>query len=98
MPSIEELSALIAEHADVEARIKEPAFSSLLGPEVQAERQAEHEQLSEDLELLDWLLATTPDSPDVSVLTSSLISRMRQRIDRDGRLLARVAAMQSPRA
>ena len=69
------------------------ALSSLLDPAVQAEMQAEHEQIAEDLELLDWLLRTTPESPDVAVLTLSLIRRMRQHVDRDGRLLTRAAAL-----
>lgn len=68
-------------------------LSSLLDPVVQAEMRAEHEQIGEDLELLEWLLETTPESPDVAVLTLSLIRRMRQRVDRDSRLLARVAAL-----
>jgi hypothetical protein len=70
------------------------ALSSLLDPAVQVEMKAEHEQIAEDLELLDWLLQTTPESPDVAVLTLSLIRRMRQHIDRDGRLLTRAAAFQ----
>lgn len=69
------------------------ALSSLLDPAVQAEMQAEHQQIAEDLELLDWLLRTTPESPDVAVLTLSLIRRMRQHVDRDGRLLTRAAAL-----
>lgn len=68
-------------------------LSSLLDPVVQAEMRAEHEQIGEDLELLEWLLETTPESPDVAVLTLSLIRRMRQRVDRDSRLLARAAAL-----
>jgi hypothetical protein len=69
------------------------ALSSLLDPAVQAEMRTEHEQIAEDLELLEWLLQTTPDSPDVAVLTLSLIRRMRQHVDRDGRLLTRAAAL-----
>jgi hypothetical protein len=63
--------------------------SSLLDPAVHADMEAEHQQIAEDLELLDWLLRMTPDSPDVAVLTISLVRRMRQHIDRDGRLLSR---------
>jgi hypothetical protein len=69
------------------------ALSSLLDPAVQAEMHAEHELIAEDLELLEWLLQTTPESPDVAVLTLSLIRRMREHIDRDGRLLTRAAAL-----
>lgn len=71
------------------------ALAPLLDPAVHAEMTAEHEQFAEDLDLLEWLLRTTPASPDVPVLTASLIRRMRQHIDRDGRLLARAAALHS---
>jgi hypothetical protein len=65
----------------------------LLDPAVQRDLAGEHEQIAEDLQLLEWLLRTTPDSPDVTVLTTSLLQRMRQHIDRDGRLLARAAGL-----
>ncbi|HVH55457.1 MAG TPA: hypothetical protein VM791_04350 [Vicinamibacterales bacterium] len=69
------------------------ALTPLLDPAVQAELSAEHQQIADDLELLRWLLRTTPDSPDLSVLTTSLVRRMRRHIDRDGRLLARAAGL-----
>ena len=75
---------------------EDEAFSTLaplLDPAAHAELAAEHQQFAEDLELLDWLHRTTPGSPDVSMLTTSLIRRMRQHIDRDGRLLARAATL-----
>jgi hypothetical protein len=68
-------------------------LSPLLDPAVQAEMRTEHELIAEDLEVLEWLLQTTPDSPDVAVLTLSLVRRMRQHVDRDSRLLARAAAL-----
>ena len=74
------------------AEREEQAFASvapLLDPAVRQELAAEHRQFAEDLELLEWLIETTPDSPDVAVLTTSLIRRMRQHIERDGRLLSR---------
>ena len=71
-------------------------LAPLLDPAVQAELRAEHTQIADDLDLLRWLLRTMPDSPDVPVLTTSLVRRMRRHIDRDGRLLAR-AALLSPR-
>lgn len=74
------------------------AFASLaplLDATVGAELQAEHQQIADDLELLEWLLRTAPDSPDVAMLTASLERRMRQHSDRDGRLLARAAALQA---
>ena len=68
-------------------------LAPLLDPTVRAELIAEHQQLADDLELLDWLLRSTPGSPDVEVLTASLVTRMCQHVDRDARLLARAAAM-----
>lgn len=73
------------------------ALTPLLDPVVRAELAADHQRIAEDLELLDWLLQTTPTSADVSVLTASLVRRMRQHICRDGRLLSRAAALQSGR-
>ena len=81
------------------AKHEDAAFATLvtlLDPAVQAELNAEHDQIAEDLELLRWLLRTMPDSPDLSGLTTSLVRRMRRHIDRDGRLLTR-AALLSPR-
>ena len=69
------------------------ALTPLLDPAARQEFAAEHEEIAEDLGLLDWLLRTTPDSPDIAVLTASLLRRMRQHIDRDGRLLARAAGL-----
>ena len=64
-------------------------LTTLLDPAVHAELAREHEEFAEDLQLLRWLLDTTPESPDVAVLTASLVRRMRQHTERDGRLLAR---------
>jgi hypothetical protein len=82
------------------AKHEDEAFSALtllLDPAARAELNAEHERIAEDLELLGWLLQTAPDSPDLPVLTTSLVRRMRRHIDRDGRLLARAAVL-TPRA
>lgn len=67
----------------------------LLDPAVRAELGGDHEQLAEDLQLLEWLVATTPDSPDVATLADALARRMRTHIERDGRLLAQAARMAS---
>lgn len=71
------------------------AFAALLDTAVRQELQAEHQQIADDLELLEWLVRVSPDSPDVTILTASLARRMRQHIDRDGRLLARAAMLRS---
>lgn len=72
------------------------ALAALLDPAAQAELSGEHRQIAEDLELLEWLLSTTPTSPDVAALSSSLARRMREHVERDGRLLARASSL-SPR-
>lgn len=75
---------------------EEVAFSTLaalLDPAAQAELSVEHRQIAEDLELLEWLLSTTPKSPDVAALSSSLARRMREHVERDGRLLARASSL-----
>ncbi|HJR60577.1 MAG TPA: hypothetical protein VJ813_14295 [Vicinamibacterales bacterium] len=69
------------------------ALAPLLDPAARQELAADHHQIAEDLALLEWLLSNGTDSPDIAVLTSSLIRRMRQHVDRDGRLLARAAGM-----
>jgi hypothetical protein len=69
------------------------AVTSLLDPAVHQDLAAEHQRLDEDLQLLDWLVRTTPESPDVPVLTASLLTRMQQHIDRDGRLLTRACGL-----
>lgn len=81
------------------ARHEDEAFSAvapLLDPVVQLDLAVEHRQFEEDLQLLEWLVKTTPESPDVAVLTVSLRARMRHHVGRDGRLLARAAGL-SPR-
>ena len=70
------------------------ALATLLDPVVQTALVREHEEFAEDLELLRWLLDRTPDSPDVAVLSLSLVRRMREHIERDGRLLARAVHLQ----
>jgi hypothetical protein len=73
------------------AASEEHAFLPLLGlldPAVRAELAGEHESLAQDLELLGWLVDSTPESTDAAVLAEALTRRIRQHIARDGRLLA----------
>ena len=75
---------------------EQEAFSSLaplLDPAVYADLNAEHQQIADDLELLAWLARTAPDSPDLTVLTTSLVRRMRGHMTRDARLLLRAATL-----
>jgi hypothetical protein len=65
----------------------------LLDPAALAELGDEHQQLADDLDLLESLVTTTPDSPDVAVLADALARRMASHIARDGRLLAQAARM-----
>jgi hypothetical protein len=65
----------------------------LLDPEARVELAAEHQQLAEDLQLLQWMVETTPDSPDVATFAGALARRMRDHIARDGRLLAHAARL-----
>lgn len=71
------------------------SLAPLLDPAAQVELEAEHRAIAEDLELLGWLLTVTPESPDVPILTASLVRRMRDHIERDGRLYSRAAALRA---
>ena len=78
------------------ARREEAVFFPLLpllDPAARADLGGEHEQLQEDLQLLDSIVTTTPDSPDVGILAEALARRMREHLARDGRLLAQAARM-----
>ena len=65
----------------------------LLDPAALAELGGEHQQLADDLDLLESLVATTPDSPHITVLAVALARRMEAHIARDGRLLAQAARL-----
>lgn len=66
---------------------------SVLEPAVREDLAAEHERLADDLALLDWLMETEPESPDVTSLADSLVRRMRSHLSRDARLLERAACL-----
>ena len=85
--SVLEAGRLLLEFAESEERAFFPVLP-LLDPEARAELGGEHEQLAEDLDLLEGLIATTPDSPDVTTLTEALARHMHAHVARDGRLLA----------
>ena len=69
------------------------ALTSLMEPAVLHELRVEHREISHDLDLLGWLVRTTPESPDVPALAESLARRMHKHVSRDGRLLARAAGL-----
>jgi hypothetical protein len=78
------------------ARREDEMFGALarwLDPVVLKEMATEHDEIRLDLELLEWLLTTTPESPDAATLAESLARRMQQHVSRDGRLLSRAARL-----
>jgi hypothetical protein len=58
----------------------------LLDYEMQAECAARHAQLADDLGLLESIVETDPDSPDVEILCSALLVRLKEHIARDDRV------------
>jgi hypothetical protein len=66
----------------------------LLDPIARAELGHEHDEIGEDLKLLEWLLATTPDSPDVAILAHAVVRKIRTHVERDGRLLERASRLE----
>lgn len=70
-------------------------LARLLEPAVIDELRVEHDEIAHDLELLAWIVATTPDSPDGSALAESLARRMHTHVSRDGRLFARALGLSS---
>ena len=78
--------------ADEEQRAFFPLLP-LLDPSARAELCHEHDEIAEDLKLLGWLLATTPDSPDVEILAAAVVRRVRNHVERDGRLLLRASRL-----
>jgi len=71
------------------------ALTHLMEPAVLNELRTEHEEISHDLELLGWIVSTSPESPDASALAESLARRMHKHVSRDGRLLARAIGLSS---
>ena len=87
-----ELGTEVLRFAEYEERAFFPLLP-LLDPIARAELGHEHGEIGEDLKLLGWLVATTPASPDVDILAAAIVKRMRAHVERDGRLLARAAAL-----
>jgi hypothetical protein len=87
-----ELGMEVLRFAEHEERAFFPLLP-LLDPIARAELTHEHDEIGEDLKLLEWLLATGPDSPDVDILATAIVRRIRQHVDRDGRLLLRASRL-----
>jgi hypothetical protein len=79
-----DLGAAVLFHGAVERELLFPL--SPLEFEVQAEFVARHAQLADDLALLESLIETDPDSPDVAILASALHARLKEHISRDDRV------------
>ena len=73
--------------AQVEERLFFPIVP-LLDPLVSAELEHEHEQLADDLQLLQSLFTADRECPDAATLATALARRLRSHLERDGRLIA----------
>lgn len=80
-----DLGAAVVFHGAVERELLFP-LNPLLDFELQAEFAAKHAELAEDLMLLESLLDTDPGSPDVQILSSALLARLKEHVARDDRL------------
>ena len=63
------------------------ALHRLLDPAVREELRADHDRIEETLSLLEELLADPDPGDDLPVLTAALARRLREHVERDGRLL-----------
>lgn len=88
------LGATIAAHATHAAYLSE--LNRFLDDLVLEELSVEHRRLADDLELLDSLARSTPDSPDIEPLASALVERIQALLEREQRIfyqpLLRLAA------
>jgi Hemerythrin HHE cation binding domain len=87
-----ELGTEVLRFAEHEERAFFPLLP-LLDPIARAELAHEHDEIGEDLKLLEWLLTTTPDSPDVEILARAVVRKIRAHVERDGRLLLRASRL-----
>ena len=79
--------AAVLAFAQVEERLFFPIVP-LLDPLARAELEHEHEQLADDLQLLQSLFTTDPSCPDAAALATALAARLRSHLARDRRLIA----------
>ena len=94
-PSAQEILQVGAEVLEFAEREEDAFFPllPLLDPIARAELAHEHDEMREDLQLLEWLLSTSPDSPDIDILAAAVVDRMRKHVERDGRLLLRASRL-----
>jgi hypothetical protein len=93
--SVLDLGAAVLFHGAVERELLFPV-SPFLASEVQTEDAARHAQLADDLALLESLIDTDPDSPDVGILASALLARLKAHIARDDRVFYHTYHVASP--
>ena len=80
-----DIGAAVLFHGAVERELLFP-LNPLFDPEVQNEYAGRHTKLADDLALLESLVETSPDSPDVEILSSVLLSRLKEHLAQDDRL------------
>ncbi len=85
-----DLGTAVILHGALERRIL-LAQAPVLDQAAVAQLDEEHARLEEDLELLESILASNPDSPDVESLCDALLGRLRGHVARDDRVLYRLA-------
>lgn len=91
---VAEIGAAVLAFAESEESAFFPVLP-LLDPSVREELGGEHTALADDLRLLESLMGTTPDSPDVTALSTAVARRIRTHIARDGRLLAQAIRLRA---
>jgi hypothetical protein len=85
-----DLGTAVILHGALERRLL-LAPSPVLDQAALAQLEEEHARLEDDLELLESILETNPDSPDVAPLCTALLERLRDHVARDDRVLYRLA-------
>lgn len=92
--SVLNLGATVAYHASLATCLWN--LNRLLDEEVLEELLAEHGRLADDLDLLENLSESSPDSPDIEPLASAVFSRIQKLLEREERVfyqpLLRLAA------
>ena len=83
--SVLNLGAAVASHSMIVARLWElhPFIEDIVAEEI----AAEHLRIDQDLELLETLSRSAPDSTDIGPLASALLDRIRALLEREDRVL-----------
>lgn len=85
-----DLGTAVVLHGALERRVL-LAQAPVIDQAALAQFDEEHARLADDLELLESILDTAPDSPDVAPLCRALLDRLRGHVARDDRVLYRLA-------